>query len=418
MAPSHSTPISASESAPTARVHENILPLQLEKNRVIPKDQQVIFKLRTDPSSAISPTYQMTMVILNGTEGCRAAIKLVNDLETVCTGLNIQRDEGATKRTTIHRVLTGQAKTAFDTGYTQRQNLRLILARDAARQAGPIGAETDAAFAARIRAIQMPAADASSFAAGINELINFMSPYKALIRVKRQLRRHSRKPADMTVNEYFAAIRRINDEEIPFLPPQELDQNLGEEEVVENIYYGLPNSWKSEMARQGFDPVDSGIVELQAFCQRLEDIPEFLPAKTKTNNNSKKAKTSHGNNNTKSNSGSKGGNSKKFCLLHGNGSHTTDQCKTLQNQAENLKESRNNGSSNNKTWNRKSNDSNKELNALVDKKVAAKMKALSGKKRKSENEANVVEKLDDDLAGFNYDDMDNLQIESDDSISV
>ena len=55
----------------------------------------------------------MTMVILNGTEGCRAAIKLVNDLETVCTGLNIQRDEGATKRTTIHRVLTGQAKTAL-----------------------------------------------------------------------------------------------------------------------------------------------------------------------------------------------------------------------------------------------------------------------------------------------------------------
>jgi hypothetical protein len=54
----------------------------------------------------------------------------------------------------------------------------------------------------------------------------------------------------------------------------------------------------------------------------------------------------------------------------------------------------------------------------VDKKVAAKMKALSGKKRKSENEANVVEKLDDDLAGFNYDDMDNLQIDSDDSISV
>ena len=91
MAPSHSTPISASESAPTAQVNENILPLQLEKNRVIPKDQQVIFKLRTDPAVATSPTYQMTMVILNGTEGCRAAIKLVTDLETVCTGLNIPR---------------------------------------------------------------------------------------------------------------------------------------------------------------------------------------------------------------------------------------------------------------------------------------------------------------------------------------
>ena len=152
-------------------MNENILPLQLEKNRVIPKDQQVIFKLRTDPAVATSPTYQMTMVILNGTEGCRAAIKLITDLETVCTGLNIPRTEGATKRTTIHRVLTGQAaKTAFDTGYTQRQNLRLILARDAARQAGPIGAKTDEAFNARIRAIAIPVADATSYAAGSNEL--------------------------------------------------------------------------------------------------------------------------------------------------------------------------------------------------------------------------------------------------------
>ena len=176
MAPGHSTPISALESAPTARVNENILPLQLEKNHVIPKDQQVIFKLRTDPAVATSPTYQMTMVILNGTEGCRAAIKLVTDLETVCTGLNIPRTEGATKRTTIHCILTGQAKTALDTGYNQRQNLRLILARDAARQAGPIGAKTDAAFNAHIWAIAMPVADATSYAAGSNELINFMSP--------------------------------------------------------------------------------------------------------------------------------------------------------------------------------------------------------------------------------------------------
>ena len=45
------------------------------------------------------------------------------------------------------------------------------------------------------------------------------------------------------------------------------------------------------------------------------------------------------------------------------------------------------------------------------------MKALSGKKRKSENKANLDEKLDDDLAGFNYDNMDNLEIDSDDSIS-
>jgi hypothetical protein len=64
-----------------------------------------------------------------------------------------------------------------------------------------------------------------------------------------------------------------------------LMQSLGDEEIVEIIScYRFPNSWKSNIARQGFDPVDSGIAELQSFCHRLEDtIPEFLlPAKTKT----------------------------------------------------------------------------------------------------------------------------------------
>jgi hypothetical protein len=46
-------------------------------------------------------------------------------------------------------------------------------------------------------------------------VIEYCSPYKVLARVKRQLRRHSRKPADMSVNEYFTAIQRINNEEIP-----------------------------------------------------------------------------------------------------------------------------------------------------------------------------------------------------------
>jgi hypothetical protein len=35
------------------------------------------------PADAASTTYMMTVVILNGTEGCRAAIKLVSDLEAV-----------------------------------------------------------------------------------------------------------------------------------------------------------------------------------------------------------------------------------------------------------------------------------------------------------------------------------------------
>ena len=153
---------SATESNPTARVNENILPLQLERTKTVPKDQTVVFKLRTDPADAASPTYMMMMNILNGTEGCRAAIKFVSDLETVCTGLNVNVADVATRRTTAFRVLTGQAKTAYDVGFNARQEARHETARNAVRRAGANAGGTNAQFAARIVGVGMPNPDAST----------------------------------------------------------------------------------------------------------------------------------------------------------------------------------------------------------------------------------------------------------------
>ena len=44
-------------------------------------------------------------------------------------------------------------------------------------------------------------------------------PFKCLQKVKRYLCRECRKPYDMKAREYVNHIQRINNEEIPFIPP-------------------------------------------------------------------------------------------------------------------------------------------------------------------------------------------------------
>ena len=79
----------------------------------------------------------------------------------------------------------------------------------------------------------------------------------------------------------------------------------------------------------------------------------------------------------------------------------------------------------NKTWTKKADDSNKqsqkELNALVKKHLKKELNALSEKKRKSNGEDDLnmeIAAIDLQLKDFNYAEMDNLKIESDDDKSV
>ena len=121
----------------------------------------------------------------------------------------------------------------------------------------------------------------------------------------------------------------------------------------------------------------------------------------------------------------------KYCLIHGHGNHSSDECHKLKAEAKRLKSNNHHdqskGKSSNKTWKREADDgrkkSQKELNAFVKKFIKDGVKkglnAMSkDKKRKLsvEEELNLV---DMQLKEFNYSDMENLKIDSDDDgISV
>ena len=120
---------------------------------------------------------------------------------------------------------------------------------------------------------------------------------------------------------------------------------------------------------------------------------------------------------------------KKFCILHGHGSHPSDECDELARMVKKRKDDSDGKSTykkrtgSNKTWKRKAEEATdkgkKDLAAFVKQAVAKGIqKELADKKRKAakleegELDMNAVEL---DLKGFNYEDMDNLKIDSDDS---
>jgi len=135
-----------------------------------------------------------------------------------------------------------------------------------------------------------------------------------------------RKPADVTTRTYVNYLTRINDRELPLLPPLNLNQSLNEYEVKDIIHNGLPPSWKSEMIRQGFDPLLNPLEQLIHFCERLEATEHTEPRSATTtrvvhtmNDTKKPPKKAHV------------GKHSKWCKVHRLNSHNTKDCWAIKN---------------------------------------------------------------------------------------
>ena len=207
---------------------------------------------------------------------------------------------------------------------------------------------------------------------------------------------------------------------------------MSDDEIMDIILFGTPKSWQREMDRQGYDPMDHTTAELVDFLEQIESSEEFDHNKVTPNKN--KNPHAHGkgkyegkpkNNDTR--------RTQKYCSFHGHGMHSSEECYKLQNgDGKRHKPNTERDSKSkyaNKTWTRKADEGSKkskqELNAFMKKAIKAgvqkELKAVDTdkKKRKNTNEDLAAFDVDDaDLKEFNYADMDNLKIDTDDEISV
>ena len=157
----------------------------------------------------------------------------------------------------------------------------------------------------------------------------------------------------------------------------------------------MPTTWKNKIIEQGFNYADSAIKEMTDFVETRvekleskEDKKKSSAAVKKSKKSTKKRKKLDSDSNVEESSKKSTDAhrpSKKYCILHGKYSHSMDNCKDLSamitkhKQIKRRKNFRNYGKS------------NKELNALIEKKI---QKLIENKKRrKTEKELQHFQKV-------------------------
>jgi len=198
----------------------------------------------------------------------------------------------------------------------------------------------------------------------LNNVVKDLSPNKTLQRVKRHLRRETRKPSDMSAKQCIMHICRVNTKTIPCCPPVfNNTQCLDDDESVHILLFGAAKSWQQEMDCQGFDPMPKTPAQPAQFMEGIEMSEDFNGDKkvdvvTKKGNTKKKA----------NDEGSLDADVSKHCMLHGNNNtHGTSECKTLRVQAEKLKGdngANQKGKGGNKSWKNKAKDLKERVGRL------------------------------------------------------
>ena len=78
---------------------------------------------------------------------------------------------------------------------------------------------------------------ADTLATALNVVVANFPPCKSLARVKRSMRRDVQKPVDMKVRQCFQNLSRLNNEELPNLPPFGANQKLSKDELLDILLF-------------------------------------------------------------------------------------------------------------------------------------------------------------------------------------
>ena len=348
----------------------------------IEKGKSMEFMLRTDPADQDCAKFKMSARILHGDESIRAVILWKRDLIQVEEGLNATTYDEKCRiaRTLMRGTALGLFENKLTSLKTEAYDTAMANAADAAAR--------NAVAAQGINHY----VDVAHHDPAIRWVMENVMPHHCLAKIKRFLRRECRKPTDMKVKTFYHHLISINNDELEELPPFNPNQVLTADELLDIILFAVPKSWLRELDRQGKDPYTMTVQEVVDFLEQIEASEDFEGERvTKEVADSKPAaKKKNGNGNNKNNSGGQ-----KYCMLHGKGSHTTEDCRTVKAQVKKTKLEVNNGeksyASKNKTWKKKAYDdkkkSQKELNVMTKKFLKLKKEVNSlNKKRKSDSD--------------------------------
>jgi hypothetical protein len=419
------------------------LPLVPEVFKANERLKAVSFKLYSVPEDANSPKINFEIRPINGSETLREVILFFRDVKKIKKGCNVTTSEQLD--TLLRNLIQGPAlntynRTVEELHAEEWKRLRLEAIKVAAKakkdkKEEPLSATEVTAIR---NSVNKPAITELMIQLGIQSVVVYMAPTKALAKQTAWMRRFCRKPADMTTKVFLNHLLRINDEELPCIPPKfNQSQKLSQDDIIDIILHGIPKRWAREFERSGFDPMESDLKKLMEQCERMESLDamdgEQTEKKTEKSSNrdsarhSKKSPKKH-----KSSHESRSGN----CVIHGkNCGHSTDECKLVlgmvnpekrQEKKVSFKDGRR--SSTNKSWSRKSDEAKdktkKDLAAFIGKLVKKELNAVQKSDKEKRKKKDDDDEDDDDksvnafdLSTLDYDDMANLTINDDAKVS-
>ena len=234
MAPGHSSLNHDERLKPHHSNKEVLLPLvPKDVHDKLTSENTLQFQLLSTPADADSPKYKFNIRLLKGGESVRALIQWYQDVQKVMAGLNVTDYTG---QLSMCRTMMGtNPLSSFNAGITAaltcRKNARIeAAANDIAKRAIRNEANLDIPDNQNV--------DDVVFA--LQQVLTQAMPRQVLAKVKRHIRRECRKPIDMKIRTYVQHLRRINEEELPRLPPFRANQALTPDELLDIVLFGAP----------------------------------------------------------------------------------------------------------------------------------------------------------------------------------
>ena len=146
------------------------------------------------------------------------------------------------------------------------------------------------------------------------------------------------------IRDFVARLQQLN-EYLNYLPPFEANQSLKTDEILDILEHSIPNSWRKEFERFGYDPADSDIATFVEHCERVE-LTEDLEKATLKSEQGKNSKTkwkfgstgekSHAKSSAEAKKSKNNTKTEKYCKLHKCNGHSTDECKFVLGQIDKM----------------------------------------------------------------------------------
>ena len=295
-----------------------VIPFARSDKKDLGQGEYVVIKCRVEVGNPQSPQYELRVPYFrDGTP--EEWLEFKQNLDKALKG-QVDSPKAADMFGMARRLLEGETLSTFELETDARKNVVLD------PENGPVG-ETKEVFEEVMK-----------------EITRQVFPKRAVQTQKRFLRRFLKKPDDMRTRQFVSRALELNSQfvEYPEMVKGEPNTCIPKDEMLDLLEFTMPPEYQSQMVLQGFDPLMHSVKDFIDFCERLESLDKTSMLK-RYESKSKSSNSINRQTHEKYKIPKKQGHkrkrddreySEKYCMLHGYGNHTTEQCYTVKKRLE------------------------------------------------------------------------------------